>query len=1718
VLIAALTALALAAPAVGAATHSIRTAELYVDAADGGALRAARLGSAPSVWGGLFLRFADGPLAGRLAGPLWGADRYELVASSPAVADGDGWVQESEYAVRSAGVNLLTIRQTVRARGGSRSLRVTYRVRNDALLPVRFRTLAMADLAFGSVEGGAGTEAALPERFVGVAQAAGSSVAGAAEVLSSRLPGEEAAVPVPAWAHARVADAAALRAGLEAAAGPGQGIEATMTDAAAVVGWDDRLAEGLAPGAEARYEVEWVAGSAPRLAVETTTSARYAGDPHRLVATVRDALGRPVAGRHVRMAIEGVNAARSPGAAVTGADGRVELGYTTAAAGTDRLRIWQDADEDGVADPDEPSASRELWTSPVPALTLLRPSPTNALGSSDAYVALVRRPDGAPVEGALVRWTVYGANPGGGTATTGADGRASWALTPTSAGWDDMSVRVEVEGTFHGEWATMQRAARADAVTLYRDDYYGSDAAGVSKRFAVTVRDADLLTVAGVPVVWRVEGANGSAAWTSGATDRYGNVPITVTGCETGAATLTVARDDDGDGALTPGEPFATRALTWGPPLPRLTVSYDPWGPFVVGSATTWTLAARDSCSASLPSPPVRWSVTGANPTTEPGTATSSTSGLANVRLTARAAGTDTVTAWIDDDRDGELDAGEPTVAWTLTWAPPPPPLALRLRDWESSTVPATRRVEVTHRDDFGVVRAGAPLRWWVVGVNPSDPAPVVTTASGTATIAVTGARAGADVLHVHADLDGDGEVDAGEPLRQAELTWVAPPPPPPPAPPTLRTADGDPLDVSLTNVGRLTAKPPTSLTGVRFSSDSYYPSGFNLRFHGAGVLGGRTFGAARGEPFTPSALPDVVRDGDDQVLSSTYGVHSGALERVRVEQTVRLRDGDARMRVRYTVSNVSTETVRFRASTAATLVGDRSLTSTTSGGARRFVGVHEPNGVAAGLEEAAGSRWDSFASIDAYDARSALASDSPLSNEATNGWERTVMAQWSDRQGEGAGLAPGQSATYEVVIRMARPPALVINPPSAAAETSTEFRLTAVVRGDDEESKAGTVLRWSVAGANPGSGSVVSGPGGVAEIAWTGNHAGQDTLSLYADHDLDGTRDPDEPRREAKVQWRAETAVDAPVFDPVTLPDGTVLPVSGSSSLFGLTPSQAAKFPRCDDGSANVNIGVAIDVNAAGGAVVPGSMTLRTVPRGKSPELYIEALAPTVASVGSTYRFVIPCLRETAMWLCYTLVEGDLIPERFCVLIGGLGLWDPQGVVFDAQRHARLVAAGTPEPVARAQSTITGARVVLQRRHPGDEWRQVLSGDPFISPNRNPQSTDAGGRFGWNVSPGTYRVVVTADGYEAKISREAVVPPPDLELHVGLDPVAGGPYDLPEPEPPAEPEEPEPPTEPEEPAPAEPEPPAEPAEPEPPTEPEEPTPAEPEPPTEPEEPAPAEPEPPTEPAPAEPEPTEPAEPAETPAPGDPTPPPSERTPPTAPQPPEEPEAEPTPGPVTPRDPPPAPPVDEPTPPDDAPPVQPTPPDDAPPVRPTPPDDTAPQEPAPTDDGTAPGAEDAEDAEPKQPDDSDPAPEEAQDDRPAPKPPAPAAILAAPLPPTPPAAAPPPSPGPRSAPPAAPVKPAALPRLGDGRARLSRKGVARIALSCAGGSERCAGKLVVVDRKGTVLLSRRYTVGAGATTKLVVKLPRKALARAGRTVYVAADGGAGPAVIGTLTR
>ena len=227
--------------------------------------------------------------------------------------------------------------------------------------------------------------------------------------------------------------------------------------------------------------------------------------------------------------------------------------------------------------------------------------------------------------------------------------------------------------------------------------------------------------------------------------------------------------------------------------------------------------------------------------------------------------------------------------------------------------------------------------------------------------------------------------------------------------------------------------------------------------------------------------------------------------------------------------------------------------------------------------------------------------------------------------------------------------------------------------------------------------------------------------------------------------------------------------------SYFTVPASQVSSFP-----SGCMPLDYTIPIN-------PGSGTLSNV------KLHLDGSSTPMSNTsGNNWKGHITCVKSGSLSVEYDLTEGG-VTQHFIVPLGGIVLIDPQGVVYDKAQFDAAKAAGQTDAQARATAAISGATVKLQRKV-GGSFVDVLSGDPGISPNVNPETTGADGLYQWDVAAGDYRVVVTKAGYGTVTSHAVSVPPEVTDLHIAMtadavpaDPPANPPAQPPN-DPPAKP------------------------------------------------------------------------------------------------------------------------------------------------------------------------------------------------------------------------------------------------------------------------------------------------------------------------------------------
>jgi hypothetical protein len=995
------------------------------------------------------------------------------------------------------------------------------------------------------------------------------------------------------------------------------------------------------------------------------------------------------------------------------------------------------------------------------------------LGATARRITLRLRPttrDGEVRPGAVVRWTHDGRE---GSATAGADGVAEVVVTSDEAGRRVVDAYADLDGD-------------------------GARDAGEPSRRAVVYWQAPLVvtphlwpfrphpgwTAGWTPLLMGDEGQPPPGAkvrwWVDGANARepealvpHPEVPMRAqyTGERTGEDRVHFHGDLDGDGTRDDGEPLVVWRVTW-VKHHQLLLTRDRPGDYYAGQPGRAIIAkAYDPHGEPLPGATLRWRVDRG----EWREATTGVDGRARLPVASNRPAEERIEAYADEDGSDTRNDLEPDSTYGVTWKAPPPTFETE-RPPESVLVGEEAAAVAIRRADFAEPRAGVPVRWAVTGANAAS-GTVATGDDGRARVAYRPLLPGHDTLSLYSDDDGDGTRDEGEPGAALPVRVRAQPPPE--ASGGWKELTHERLWLTVEGHGGVHAYQPGG--EYLFDYPTGMPPGFFLRFSGgplnAELFGGPGWSTGGGYRLVPLAQSDWELDGDDHVQTTTSLVQSGDVRYARVEQTLRYRAQSLGFRLAYRVTNLSPVPLRFRALAAGDLArgGDEGRMVLDEGPPRvaGAVGARQEVSTIAGAVESAAAPWDGYDLVNAPDLLPSMHSDDGLAERVAAGTVDTAVAvEWEDRLREP--LAPGATAEYALRWRVDEPVPLVLRHARQGDEVGDEHEVTATVVDADGAPVEGGLLRWTVAGANPGAGTAGTA-GGEATIRWSGRATGEDTVTVHLDRDRDGAHDAGEPMERLLVAWWPRRPVTRAEPGAPARPDGRPSRTTGFVGSDGAWSVRVHQpdwhaFPACA-GGARMNLPLRLGIDPGYGAAAPASARLLAQdPQTGAP---IGTFEGAVRADGAV-DFVVECVRQAVLCLEYVVEEPGGAPQRVVSCLGRLVIEDfdaapvdPSGIVYDAHRARRLVAGGTPPTRAIAQSALRGAAVTLERLQHGD-W--VTLAPAALTPATNPFVTGADGRYGWEVGEGTYRVTAALDDYRPAAAT-VDVPPAATALHLGLEP-----------------------------------------------------------------------------------------------------------------------------------------------------------------------------------------------------------------------------------------------------------------------------------------------------------------------------------------------------------
>jgi hypothetical protein len=298
--------------------------------------------------------------------------------------------QVSTYAVHANGADLVTVTQTTTYVNGSQEFRVHWDVKNTSGLDLRFKAIAAADFFFEGDDAGTGIFTQGPPRFIGGTNVDSGSSGGFVEVS-------------PAWSAYQALDYPTVWTKVQSAASDTDAVWDNSVldhpaDNAGGVEWDQTLTTPLANNATASYELVIRSAVPSALQLNPTNAGSRQGVPISITATATDSNGQPYAGKTLRYAIAGPNAAT--GSATLGATGSAVVTDPGTNAGTDNVAVFVDFNNDGIREPVEPQATAlATFVDSVPPTCTIKVSGTlpGGGGSGKPLVINVNCGEGATV-------------------------------------------------------------------------------------------------------------------------------------------------------------------------------------------------------------------------------------------------------------------------------------------------------------------------------------------------------------------------------------------------------------------------------------------------------------------------------------------------------------------------------------------------------------------------------------------------------------------------------------------------------------------------------------------------------------------------------------------------------------------------------------------------------------------------------------------------------------------------------------------------------------------------------------------------------------------------------------------------------------------------------------------------------------------------------------------------------------------------------------------------------------------------------------------------------------------------------------------------------------------------------------------------------------------------------------------------------------------------
>jgi Ca2+-binding RTX toxin-like protein len=125
-----------------------------------------------------------------------------------------------------------------------------------------------------------------------------------------------------------------------------------------------------------------------------------------------------------------------------------------------------------------------------------------------------------------------------------------------------------------------------------------------------------------------------------------------------------------------------------------------------------------------------------------------------------------------------------------------------------------------------------------------------------------------------------------------------------------------------------------------------------------------------------------------------------------------------------------------------------------------------------------------------------------------------------------------GHDVDTGFVMALGQAETLDLSPPTDTNPEDTAHTVTAHVEDEDGDPVAGVIVRFTVTGVNPTTGTGTTNASGNATFTYTGANVGTDTITAFADTDGDTMNDVGEPEDTASKTWTVVTIVECPGFE----------------------------------------------------------------------------------------------------------------------------------------------------------------------------------------------------------------------------------------------------------------------------------------------------------------------------------------------------------------------------------------------------------------------------------------------------------------------------------------------------------------------------------------------------------------------------------------------------------